>query len=295
MKIRIIFRLFFLLLLTAVTVQKSSPQSQRELLELAYTNNDYNLLDTFFIRWQKENNAISKEKFENLSDIEKDIYNIYYTCYRPLDLKSIKWGYEEYSNKGCKYLVLHNSIKYEIIKTLDPDSLYDKYLALIQMKNDTAEINFVTKYKNDVKRTDTPYVWRFFSFFEHITKSEITEFYPYSSYNNLITVYETEFYKTILSSFLWNNKYSDYKYPGLSNIKISNNDIHEINTELEKRRKFLNKVVRTAERGGCSFYTVGAKKHFSKYPFIQLVQIDEMRLFPGCFCILTELRKLFCN
>ncbi len=268
------------MLLSGITVHEAFPQSQRELLELAYTNNDYNLLDTFFTRWQKENNSISKEKFDNLSDIEKDIYNIYYTCYRPLDLKSLKWNYEEYSNIGCRYLVLQNSIDYEVAKTMNRDSLYSKCVAIAKNMGDTANLSYLEKQKDRITWNDPFLSKDLFSAKEHISKNKIDGFYPYESYNGLRTVYETEFYKILLTGFLWKDKISDYKVSGTTEIKYSEAELRDINSEYEKRRQFLNKVVRTAERkGGASLQSVGSLKHFSKYPHVQKIYIDDEGLY----------------
>lgn len=280
LNIRITSGLLLLFILTAVAVQKSFPQSQRELLELAYKNNDYNLLDTFFVRWQKEYSAISKEKFDNLSDVEKDIYNIYYACYKPLDLKSIKWEYEEFSNKGCKYLVLQNSINYKVAKTMNLNSLFDKCVTDAKEKGDTLNLSYMHKLKDRINWKDPFLSLILFSAIEIISNHSIDEFYPYDSYSGLRTVYETEYYKTVLSSFLWNNLYSDYKYPGINETKFSQEELNNINTEFEKRRQFLNKVVRTAERKDCGIlYQVGSQKHFSRYPHVHCVYIDEDGLF----------------
>jgi len=69
MKIILIFILFYSSFLIA--------QTQEELLNQAYVQNSYELLDKFFENWRMEKTPITDEEYQKLSEVEKDVYDLF--------------------------------------------------------------------------------------------------------------------------------------------------------------------------------------------------------------------------
>lgn len=116
--------------------------SQEELknLEKAYKNKSQNHFSQFLQKWQDESTPITS--LVSLSDLKKDVYEIYKDFYNPYNLQRIgtgEWGNELYSD--VEYVVIQNSI---FINTYKTDSLnfgiFTNTDSLIQSKDSI--INF---------------------------------------------------------------------------------------------------------------------------------------------------------
>jgi hypothetical protein len=59
-------------------------QTQKAILDGAYNNNSLKQLDKFFKTWNREIRPISTKELAKLSDTIQNIYNVYYTFYKPV-------------------------------------------------------------------------------------------------------------------------------------------------------------------------------------------------------------------
>lgn len=113
----------FLLLFLVVVVSTCYGQGELRKLKTAYKNNSQSQLESFLQQWQSK--SIPVGSLDSLSDLHKDVYQIYMDFYNPFNLLRVgdgEWGEDIYS--GIDYVIIQNSILIEVFKT---DSLYFSY------------------------------------------------------------------------------------------------------------------------------------------------------------------------
>lgn len=122
-KIIIIPLLIITVVITAMKKDAYS-QSQDSLLWEAYKNNSYVMLEKFFENWRTEKTPITDDEYNNLSDIEKDVYDLFHEFYNPKNLSNLKLEESEYDYyKEVKYFVIYPEIEYRVLQIENCDSI----------------------------------------------------------------------------------------------------------------------------------------------------------------------------
>jgi len=99
-------------------------QSQEELLYKAYETKSYELLDKFFENWRKEKTPITKAEYQSLTEIEKDVYDLFYEFYFPKNTTNLSLSDFEYDYyTKVKYFVILSKIYYSVLISDNYDSL----------------------------------------------------------------------------------------------------------------------------------------------------------------------------
>ena len=181
-------------------------QSQEELLNQAYEQKSYVLLDKFFENWRMEKTPITDEEYQKLSDVEKDVYDIFYEFYNPKDLSNLKLEKFEYDYyKDVKYFILKSTIKYRIIISDNYDSLLIPY-----RKKYSADSSFRTSifYENskNFKIDDFRYDFIYDElFYNYSLKDSIKNFRPKIKNKTAGLLILNKGYEQIISNFLGND------------------------------------------------------------------------------------------
>ena len=106
-------RKLFTIILLSLLCSNGFSQTQEELLYKAYEECSYELLEQFFENWRLEKTPITDEEYKALPDVEKDVYDLFYEFYNPLDLSNLKLEKFEYDYyKNIKYVIIKPYIKY---------------------------------------------------------------------------------------------------------------------------------------------------------------------------------------
>lgn len=92
----LIIALFIITVVFTAMKTNAYSQTQDSLLWEAYNKNSYILLEKFFENWQMEKTPITDEEYNNLSDVEKDVYDLFYEFYNPKNLSNLKLEEFEY-------------------------------------------------------------------------------------------------------------------------------------------------------------------------------------------------------
>jgi hypothetical protein len=224
----VILTIFLLLSVTALY-----SQSQKELLEEAYDDNSVQLLEKFFENWRKEKLPINDSEYNKLNDVQKDVYDLFYEFYNPLDMKHMRleeWEYTMYEN--IKYVIISNKIEYEFTKTLNEDEIFENYVKKV-WKDDSAKI---TEYLNDTayKRFcfDNLIVW---GSIETYGLDSIKNFRPRVKFTDAKPLYIRKYYKNLLSEFLGS------EFVPLGQYNIMQPAFSQ--GESEKRERFLGNFI----------------------------------------------------
>lgn len=214
-------------------VNLSFSQTQEELLEEAYDNNSVKLLENFFENWRKEKLPINDSEYNKLSNVQKDVYDLFYEFYNPLDMKHMKleeWEYTMYEN--VKYVIIKNKIHYSFTKTLNQDEIFEDNIRA-KYKDDSLEM---VKFLNDSA---------FKAFWgEHLltlgmlktyNRDSIKNFHPNVKFTKAKLLYFRKKCHKIISEFLGTEIVPSGEY-SIMQPAFSKN-------ESEKRRNFLNNFI----------------------------------------------------
>lgn len=207
----------------------SQSYSQFKLLEEAYKKKSEEQLKEFFVHWQKEIPSISNEEFESLSDIEKEVYNVFCIFYNPIELQTIGSSEQEdtiYQN--VNYLVIQNSLHYRVQDKIfftdeEKVAIYKKLLAKDGQKGiDSLKMQNIPSFAEE-------WVLEELVGNDWILNNTISNFRPPISLSNKNIVYLNSSYYTGLTKFLGSHikknesktKYSYY----LSKEEIKNRQL----------------------------------------------------------------------
>ena len=175
-------------------------QNRALLLEKAYTEKSDQLYEEFLQSWNKDIQAVKTT--DSLSDIEKDIYEIYIDFYNPFKLRRVgtgEWGAKLYAD--IEYVIVQNSI---YAYTYDLDNLNYDFTTRITGRLDSLII----------------------------AKDSIMNFRPGVSFNKTPVLYLTPEYDTLINRFLGTEHY-ELGDGGIMNPARAKG-------ESEKRVEFLN-------------------------------------------------------
>jgi|WetSurMetagenome_2_1015567.scaffolds.fasta_scaffold198145_1 hypothetical protein len=196
-------KIFILILFTSNLVFS---QCQEELLNKAFEQKSYELLDRFFENWRMEKKPISDEEYQKLSDIEKDVYDVFYEFYNPKDMSNLKLEEFEYNYyKNVKYFVINPEIHYGVLKSDNYDSLLRNKFP-VGYKDST--FNFNMFYDRKDKRT-FEYTFNnlleneLFDYFQ--IKDSIENFRPQIKDKSTNILFYSCIYDSIISNFIGNN------------------------------------------------------------------------------------------
>lgn len=178
--------------------------SQEELLEIAYQEKSVAKLDLFFERWHLETVQITVSELNSMKPVEKEIYKIHRTIFRPNDENMFgSTNGPSISIKGKKIIIVQHRFRYIIDDSLR-SMMYHGYHCDFHPENCSIE--------------------------------EIKNFRPKVDIPNYSVVYHSEKYEEILDNFLgW--EFSDFGEGSIMNPSHPRG-------ESTKRHHFLELVVR---------------------------------------------------
>ena len=163
------------------------PQTQKELLYKAYQDSSYELLEQFFENWRLEKTPITDEEYEALTEVEKDVYDLFYESYNPFNLEDRRSVYN---------VIINPKIDYRIIETVERDSLF---LLIHSYHGRDLDSIDLAKFDDSFRNS---YITSFEYDIPSILKDSILNFRPRVKFNNAGVLYYTPFYDSLLSEFL---------------------------------------------------------------------------------------------
>jgi hypothetical protein len=195
---------------------------------MAYKDRDNQSLDRFFMNWESESKSIDNLSYSHLSEIEKDIYDIFKNLYSLPQLKEVD-GLNRLKpvDLNVKYFVVQDVIYYNVFETLDKKELITKHLQekkmsdtayateLMQCLKDTAEISIPRFYSDDMLL---------------IKKDSILNFRPRIFLKGTEILSLTEKYDVLIHDY-FNKKDSIVGYDGMK--------YRELKGDWEDRKKFI--------------------------------------------------------
>lgn len=189
-------RKLFIIILLLLIYSATFPQSQKELLYKAYQDSSYELLEQFFENWRLEKTPITDEEYENLTDIEKDVYDLFYEFFEPFNLNklaSFKGQKEWYKDE--KYVIIEPNISYKFIENLELDYIVKQYLRKNFTDSQIVRIN--DKYFDSIK--DSYMIWLYQDYYG---SNLIKGFRPRIKFENAEPLYYNPDYDTIITHFI---------------------------------------------------------------------------------------------
>ncbi|MBC8490487.1 MAG: hypothetical protein H8D45_31110 [Bacteroidetes bacterium] len=215
-------RKIFIVILLLLISSNVFPQSQKELLYKAYQDSSYKLLEQFFENWRLKKTPITDEEYENLSDVQKDVYDLFYEFYNPLNLSNLKLEEFEYDfYKNVKYAIINPYIRYSFTETLNADSIKMKLNEdLMKLYYDSADRSIFNDNDKDT-----------------ICSSEdsIIDFRPRVKFKDANVLYYNLYYDSLLSEFI-----------GSDIVPLGNYDIMQpayADSTSEKKIEFLSSYI----------------------------------------------------
>ena len=257
------FKYFWILTLTFLIHITSFCQPQKELLTDSYEKKDTIQLQKFFKNWSNEIKPINDSEYSKLTDVQKDVYDVFYEFYNPVDLSRMNLENVEYDfYKGVKYLIIKNQIKYNFIKTLDKKEIVteellkrdDKTRSISSLLTDTGLINEIY---------DRIFVVDFYEILKYYNEDSILNFHPRFSIDVIKPLILLSSYEKIINGFLGN----EFIPLGANNIM---QPAYATGESLEKI-KFLRN------------YIMIMRSHWGDYweilssPKVRLITFDELR------------------
>jgi hypothetical protein len=236
--IRTLLSLIFLIIATIGQAQNSSKQ-----LKKAYKKNSTELLNQFFLDWNKEIPSLSDVEYETYNDTIKQAYNVFTAFYKPLQIDSL--GGSEMGNdiyKNAKYLIVQDDIWIYFTEKINYCS--DAYIDTLVYKK------VLEAFHGDTVRINTFYYdsnWRANNMFRQVIEDSIRtykswkvdsimNFRPKINCDGRLPLYLTSKYSQILNKFL-GNEYSPLGFGGLMNPARATG-------ESEKRKDFLENFIK---------------------------------------------------
>jgi hypothetical protein len=196
-------KIFILILFTSSLVFS---QSQEELLNKAFEQKSYKLLDKFFENWRMEKTPISDEEYQKLSDIEKDVYDVFYEFYNPkinhkIDF-SKKNSAENSFDKYVKFYVMDTKINYGILFSDNYDSLM--------------RIHWRNEHKGSKKYNNSLYIYNPFIENDKLNESEIYNyFYDEYLFDSISTCEHISDFRPFIKDTLVKILYYNPKYDSI--------------------------------------------------------------------------------
>ena len=172
------------------------PQTQKELLYKAYQDSSYEFLERFFENWRLEKTPITDEEYETLTDVQKDVYDLFYEFYDPFNLNKLnflKGQYESYKDE--KYVIIEPYIEYKFIESLELDYMKEHYLK--KHFTDSQIVKLSDKYISSVYKS--PFFW---DEQEYYSIDSIVNFRPYLKFKNAMPLFHSPDYDTLISHFI---------------------------------------------------------------------------------------------
>lgn len=120
--------LFMLAVLILGSCESSTEVENKSNLDNIYENNDVVELTEYLNEWESNIQSISENEFDELSTVEKNVYQIYEDFYNPSDLgkycsndRCPEFGNDLYSN--LDYFIAQNEIRYTLNEYENSDTL----------------------------------------------------------------------------------------------------------------------------------------------------------------------------
>jgi len=193
----LIIALFIITVVFTAMKTKAYSQSQDSLLWEAYNKNSYILREKFFENWRTEKTPITDDEYNNLSDIEKDVYDLFYEFYNPKNLSNLKLEESEYDYyKEVKYFVIYPEIEYRVLQVENCDSI---------LRADTTWSYWFrdSTYRFYLFEKSNGYIdFNYELFADYSKKDSIVNFRPRIKDTSTSVVYFNSGYDSLLSKFI---------------------------------------------------------------------------------------------
>jgi len=204
--------ILFCVALLLIFIGVSFSQTEENLLKSAYEHNSKIILDEFFYKWQLQTPPIPYAQFQNLSDTEMTVYDIYYAFCNSFVDNSIKpFKLENYDKlfKNIKYLILQDKLNFEVEESENFEKEY-----------------FARLYTHDTVIK--------------VTKDSITDFRPEIIFKNLQVVFLTADYYRLFNDFF------DNKFQKNNSIFETNDSLY---LDYNSKVKFLSNHTSIIHKG----------------------------------------------
>lgn len=237
----ILFVSLFIILFTSFS--KISAQSQKELLNQAFEKKSDKPLIQFFENWRDGLDPLNDEEYKNLSDVEKDVYDIFYDFYTPKNLKRLELENQEYYyNKNVRYYVIYPNIYYEVLNVDNYDSILRMKFEYPYIDDSTFHFNFRLGINKSDKFSVTYEMMWVYLFNNYSKRDSITNFSPRLQDKDVGLLYYSKTYDSLISNFIGN-----YKIPyGMFNVDIT----VELDSLINSRMKYLKPYIFTMRSHG---------------------------------------------
>lgn len=259
----------------------SYAQSMSDSLEIAYKNNDTQLLDWFFKNWEVASKSLNDSSFNHLPEIDKDIYEIYEDLYTLSQLKCVDGMNDELRHVDliqaimstpfaiimdkpydavAKRFVISDVVYYKIFETLDIKELIIKHLkrenlsdtnyrlGLGYLLKDTAEISIPRYYEDDMVL---------------IKKDSIFSFRPRINIKGTEVLSLSKEYEALIQDY-FNDKDSIIDYEGYKYQKLK--------VDWENRKKFIEQYI-DVRRWNLNFWVILSNPSCCRILFDKNLQI----------------------
>lgn len=243
--------------------------SQLTLLEDAYKKKSEEKLKDFFDYWQAEIPPISGTEYQSLSEIEKDVYDVFCSFYNPIDLERIgssEWSDTIYQN--VKYLIVQNSLQFRVQDKVyfteeEKMAVYKRLLKEYgQQDIDSLKLQIIPGFAEE-------WVMEELAENDIICNDTIINFRPKISIDNKNIVYLNSSFNTGITSFLG------------TRIKKKNERLNYVyylsEKEVTKRQAFIEKNIKIW-RGHW-----GAYWQLLTYPQVNIMVFDKNREYVKVF------------
>lgn len=220
-----------------------SEMKELTFLEAAFRIKSYDMLKEFFDSWTSESIPFDTLEFQLKPQFEKEVYNIFYKVYQPLNMRVLFPRYEgmDSSNESLdfclnkKYILIQDRISIELYQE---EHYKGEYCHLVHI------------YMNDsVHNNDTIY--------ENVkSKLQIIDFSPNILLDGYKIIYCTKDFLKILNDFIGNlifdKKTGDY----------------ELSMESKKRLEFLNHFTSIFKSNYSDYYII------ETFPIINIITLN---------------------
>lgn len=178
------------------------------------------MLEQFFENWRNEKTPITDEEFSKLSDVEKDVYDLFYEFYDPFNLNKLSsFNGEIEKYKDEKYVIINPRIKYNYVSTLNDSEMVNIYLAKHFTKEEISNLN--DYYLNNLYKGYHMLVW---AEQDYYCEGLINDFRPKVKFENARPLFQKSEYDSLITRFVGYTFYftdSQGKLVGYSKDKLS--------------------------------------------------------------------------
>ncbi len=190
------------------------------------------MLNNYFKKWENQQNSISDNEYDQLSDTIHDVYEIYKDFFTPLDIKRIgksEWGDSIYIGK--KYYIIQSICSYSFTPTLDKKKIILN--SLERYKSDS--LKYLKELSHYLKDTTCFTVWNYrednIRFYSEMT---ITNFRPKLDFLEAVPLYYDSKYHISIANFISVKK---------NKFRINRSKRDDNTDEIKTKWAFINQAI----------------------------------------------------